>query len=330
MTSPRSLHDIFGKLNELRAVFTLGQRAVPFIEEVLDFLREIAPLIEEIDASMRESTGKMPGATSQLQNVTHQTELATNEILDLVDNVSARLNKLSKTNEATTAAVADIRHVDAHIVRILRRALADQPDVLDKLNALHERKKDMRRSLEAHAATHQDTLQEIRGHMNRIMVSLQVQDITAQQIASVNHLIESIRNRMAVLIKRLDSTPVETTAAEAAKRQTLDNGPTFDANARYTSSRDHQDAADAVFTQGRNASATPSSQDEIDALFNNSAAPGSSADPNTPPASDSPPPPDPPDAPVSQDDIDSLFGSSSAGDTSSPATQDEIDELFSA
>ncbi|NBC01764.1 MAG: chemotaxis protein CheZ [Bacteroidetes bacterium] len=328
MTSPRSLHDILGKLNELRAVFTLGQRAVPFIEEVLDFLREIAPLIEEIDASMRESTGKMPGATSQLENVTHQTELATNEILDLIDAVTAKLNTLSKTNETTAATVADIRQVDAHIVRVLRRALADQPDVLDKLNTLHERKKEMRRSLEAHTATHQATLQEIRGHMNRIMVSLQVQDITAQQIASVNHLIESIRNRMAILIKRLDSTPVETTPAEASKEQTLANGPTFDANARYTSNRTHQDAADAVFTGGTSPPPAPSSQDAIDALFDSGTtadAPDASA-----PPSDTTESPAAPDTPVSQDDIDSLFGGSSDGDAGSPASQDEIDELFSA
>lgn len=328
MTSPRSLHDILGKLNELRAVFTLGQRAVPFIEEVLDFLREIAPLIEEIDASMRESTGKMPGATSQLENVTHQTELATNEILDLVDAVTAKLNKLSKTNEATAATVADIRHVDAHIVRILRRALADQPDVLDQLNTLHERKKNMRRSLEAQTETHQAALQDIRGRMNRIMVSLQVQDITAQQIASVNHLIESIRNRMAVLIKRLDSTPVETTPTEGAKEQTLANGPTFDANARYTSNRTHQDAADAVFTRDEATDATPSSQDEIDALFNSSSATAPQDSPA--PASNPPEPTDAPDTPVSQDDIDSLFGSNSDSDAGSPASQDEIDELFSA
>lgn len=330
MTSARSLHDILGKLNELRAVFTLGQRAVPFIEEVLDFLREIAPLIEEIDASMRESTGKMPGATSQLQNVTHQTELATNEILDLVDAVTAKLNTLAKTNEATAATVKDIRHVDAHIVRVLRRALADQPDVLDKLNVLHERKKEMRRSLEMHTETHQATLQEIRGRMNRIMVSLQVQDITAQQIASVNHLIESIRTRMALLIQRLDTTPMEPAPAEGAPHQTLANGPTFDANARYTSNRTHQDTADAVFTGGAPPAPAVSSQDDIDALFNSPSAAHDAEGGDRPAAPDTQDTVDTPDTPVSQDDIDSLFGHGADAAPGSQASQDEIDELFSA
>jgi len=326
MSSPQSLHDIFGKLNELRAVFTLGQRAVPFIEEVLGFLREIAPLIEDIDASMRESTGQMPGATSQLQNVTHQTELATNEILDLVDDVSGHLKTLSEANADTTATVMDIQYVDAHIVRILREALADKPEVLEQLNTLHERKKAMRRSLQSQAEAHEATLNDIRSRMNRIMVSLQVQDITAQQIASVNHLIESIRGRMATLLDRLDATPVETASPRVEETPAVASGPTFDANARYTSNQAHQEAADAVFG-GAPETAQTSSQDDIDALFDGTSTNAASA---SPPASDTPPATD---ASVSQDEIDSLFdggGGDGGAEDTSRASQDEIDQLFSA
>ncbi len=293
MTSPRTLNDILGKLNELRAVFTLGQRAVPFIEEVLDFLKEIAPLIEEIDSSMRESTGKMPGATSQLKNVTHQTELATNEILDLVDEVTSHLDAIEQENERMAEDVREIRHIDATIIRTVRSALKDQPEVLEKLDELHEEKKALRKSIGDRTQTHHASMEDIRSHVNRIMISLQVQDITAQQIASVNHLIESIRARMATLIERLDTTGVDPTPP--SQSTPLANGPDFDANARYTHDPKRQSTVDEVFSRPRRQSESATSS-------------------------------------VSQDDIDGLFqaANQNSGDGgSTEASQEEIDQLFS-
>ena len=83
-----NLNDFISRLDELENAFQVGRNAIPFIEELVRFVSEITPLLTEVNASLNESTGKIPHATLRLQSVSQATELATTEILNLVDGVT--------------------------------------------------------------------------------------------------------------------------------------------------------------------------------------------------------------------------------------------------
>ncbi len=290
------IQELLSKLNELRAVFILGQRAIPFIEEVVYFLREISPLLSEVNESLAESTRKMPRASSQLKSVTQATEMATTEILDLIDVVLNDLDAFKKSWAAAPKALQALQQQEAQLWHPLPEHWQNQ------LQTLQEERRQHYATLQAMLENQQQLIDSLRERMNRIMMALQVQDITAQQLAAVNHLIESVRNRMAQLIRRLGSEVLD----DLELPQQLFAEGTFDPHARYDRDRSRQQRVDALLHALQNnaplpqdeETAGPASQDEIDALFNGSSTP------------------------ASQDEIDALFG----GGT--PTSQDEIDALF--
>ncbi len=307
-----NISEILGKINELRAVFILGQRAVPFLEEVFYFLKEISPLMDEINLSIRESTHKMPSATSQLQSVTQATELATTEILDLVDVVLGRLGQTRAQLEQNGQHLNALKKADLLTLELLRDELLDRnPALLEQLACIHEEKERVRNLIADNLNAKLRTFDEIREKMNQIMISLQVQDITSQQIAAVNHLIESIRGRMSKLMERLTSDELE----DALPPAVMESGSVFDANASYDRSGQRQAYADdvmrnAAFPAPGSEVASATSQDDIDQLFGGD---GSSST-------------------ASQTDIDQLFGQRTPVATPEPGTyssQVDIDQLFS-
>jgi chemotaxis regulatin CheY-phosphate phosphatase CheZ len=242
----RDITDILNKIDEMRAVFVLGQRAVPFLEEVFFFLKEISPLMDEINASIRESTATMPRATSQLQSVSAATELATTEIMDLVDAVLAQLSPMEASLNSLSEDIAVVDSSSVQITDALRDAYGqlgeDLP--LPVMEAIAAQNSALKRMHDQRADLH--VLTEIRAKVNRIMISLQVQDITAQQIASVNHLIESIRDRMNALAGRLGWSA----SAASDDSWPVYSNTHFDPHARYERGTDRQSIVDRVMAGG--------------------------------------------------------------------------------
>src|SRR5690554_1215843 len=88
MKQSNNMSELFEKLNDLKTVFRYGQKLIPIIQSLIDFMKDTVPLLENINNSIADSTQKMPKATHQISNVTSATELATTEILDIVDVIS--------------------------------------------------------------------------------------------------------------------------------------------------------------------------------------------------------------------------------------------------
>jgi hypothetical protein len=101
------------------------------------------------------------------------------------------------------------------------------------------------------------------------MISLQVQDITAQQIASVNYLIESVQDKISTLLNQLDSDRLPE-VSEHTNFKTI----AFDPNAVYTKAGSRQHLVDEATSdmsepteEAHKDVPDVASQDDIDALF---------------------------------------------------------------
>ena len=95
--SREHFNDLIHKVEEIKALFTIGQRIVPFLEELFKFVQETAPIINDMNESIKESTKKMPKATQQLDKVTEETELATTEMLDRIDTILAKITETTNS-----------------------------------------------------------------------------------------------------------------------------------------------------------------------------------------------------------------------------------------
>ncbi len=218
----KNIVQVFNKLDDLKLVFNYGQKIIPIIQNLIDFMRETVPLLENINNSISESTSKIPKASHKINDVTHATELATTEILDMVDNISGEISKLEKTYDG-------------------------------KFNEM----KSIFTAEELEGA--KESIKKIKDYSNNITLSLQVQDITAQQLAAVNHLIESVQKKLGELINDIEDADLDKIDRMNLE---LDEKITFDPNASYIKKDDHQKVADMIMDSNN-----LSSQEEVDKLF---------------------------------------------------------------
>jgi chemotaxis regulatin CheY-phosphate phosphatase CheZ len=269
----KNLGGILDKINELRALFIFGQRVIPFLEELFYFVNDIVPVLEDINVSIYESANKMPRASSQLNKVTQATEIAATEILDNLDGVLSKLNAIGSHFQTATGDLTALGRLDDEEFEFLKKSLNEnQKDILEKVIGSHTRKRDHLKALRSNAGGLEQSLQDIRTRANDIMISLQVQDITSQQIASVNHLIESVQDRLGNLIDRFKLSGADLVSEiEKAEHHT------FDPLASYDRSGESQRAADEIVQGTAKLMGIPSkpgeppadhaSQDEIDKMF---------------------------------------------------------------
>jgi len=270
----KDLGGILDKINELRALFIFGQRVIPFLEELFYFVNDIIPVLEEINVSIYESANKMPRASSQLNKVSQATELATTEILDSLDSVVSRLNAIDTHFDTATSDLTAIGKLDEELQELVTKSMGgDCKDDMRKFAELNSRKNSHLKAVKANADGLEQSLKDIRSKANDIMFSLQVQDITAQQIASVNHLIESVQSRLSGLIERFNIDGTEL----VGEIEKLDK-KAFNPDASYDHSADRQHSADEIMNRAHHLKShfndydapnqtESTSQDEIDRMF---------------------------------------------------------------
>lgn len=97
---PKNMNQVFSKLSDLKYVFHFGEKLIPIIQSIIEFMRDVVPLLENINQSITDSTNDIPKASHQINNVTSATELATTEILDLVDSISGSLTNMERMLKA--------------------------------------------------------------------------------------------------------------------------------------------------------------------------------------------------------------------------------------
>ena len=251
MKQVTNMTDLFDRLNDLKVVFKYGQKLIPIIQGIIDFMKETVPLLEDINTSIADSTSKIPKAKDQIDNVSSATELATTEILDIVDSVSNDITILEEEIKKEQALESEKQRTWDEIKTKLAadKGSSELVEKYERLNISSKSDSDFLK-----------TLGEVKNNVYNITLSLQVQDITSQQLAAVNHLIESVRTKLASLILHLDETDVSGIEVDGIE---VPENATFDPDAYYTKSTERQDMADDIIKNSQ----AKTSQDEIDKLF---------------------------------------------------------------
>jgi len=247
-----NMSEVFSKLNDLKNVFKFGEKIVPIIQSLIEFMKEIVPLIESINTSISESTAQMPKVSNQINNVTSQTELATTEILDMVDRITNQIMEM----EGVIGSFSSSEKRSSEIKQIIKEKYGNDTELM----ALFQEYLELNNY---HVAF--DKFKEILSQTNndifQITLSLQVQDITSQQLAAVNHLIDSVNNKLSSLVKEIDQSDIR----DDIKILNIEvpHGAVFDPNAKYDRSESRQQNVDEIVTNQKQ----QASQAEIDKLF---------------------------------------------------------------
>lgn len=282
------------KSEELKALFVLGQRVIPFLEEIFLFIQDTSPLIQEISVSIKDNLKKMPKASKQLSKVTEATEMATNEIMDTVDGVMYKSGIIS-TNLSLIKDVGS------------QSDFAQNEDFIRAISNSDE------------------VLKSIKNDAQNIMMSLQVQDITSQQIAAVNNLLETLQVKLSSITNRLKNTEFAT-LIQTGHSELSDALETKTSNLHRTIAFD-PDAVDALTNN-------VARQQDVDDLLKQMGESPESIMNTTASAGDTE------NEEFNADDIDALFASSNgngeeqgtkeeeSADSDEPFSQDDIDALF--
>ncbi len=161
------------------------------VESVIHALQKVIALLDRIKNTIQESSGKIPKAAVQLDTVTKATEMATVEILNVLDTVSQK-----------------IEGAENGLDQLRKLALPDEG-----LKIVSEVSR---------------SIQDVKEDTLNITMALQVQDITAQKIAAANHLIESVRMELLHELNHFQSAAVESLPKTAAAlSQSFDKNASF-------------------------------------------------------------------------------------------------------
>jgi chemotaxis regulatin CheY-phosphate phosphatase CheZ len=180
-------------------------------ESVITALQKVITLLDRIKNAIEESSSKIPNASVQLNTVTQATELATVEILDVLDVMGTKIHILENgMNEFDQAGLSE--------KQILMMTGIKQ------------------------------TLAELQESTSNITVALQVQDITAQKIGAANHLIESVRKELLNELNYFETARQKTDDARRKVEVEIDGPKAFDVNASYMKTPEHQSKIDQVIT----------------------------------------------------------------------------------
>ncbi len=206
----KDLQVLLKKAEELKALFVLGQRVIPMLEEIFVFVSEIQPLLDDINSSIEENLKKMPSASKQLSKVTEATEKSTNEIMDIVDGlvyksdlIKSNLQSIREDNKNKISGMREI-------LEIIQKAINqnnDPKDVLPDISrAIAKLKTSEKGEVNVIVDNSVEILDTIQMDSSSIMMSLQVQDITSQQIAAVNHLLETVQEKLKGILSKYQSS----------------------------------------------------------------------------------------------------------------------------
>ncbi len=182
----------------------------PYYDRIKSFLVEIKSLLYQVNDSISDNVQKMPGAAKKIYKVTEATEAATNEILDAVDNVLKRIDNALDNYSKLTKIIHDDRVIVLETINTTIQFLTaniEKEEIiayLDEFREKYEFRSDNNLEFNNLIADSKEILTNITNDSTQIMMSSQVQDITSQQLAAVNHTLESVAEKLKKILFAID------------------------------------------------------------------------------------------------------------------------------
>jgi chemotaxis regulatin CheY-phosphate phosphatase CheZ len=213
------------------------------LSQFVHALSGLLPMLDHIKATIEESSGKIPKASSQLHSVTQATESATVEILNALDDMTQNVGTAERGLQRLAAIILETAGDVRDAIGLLQKNPSADPEHARGVETLVHMLS-AGRSTEAQQIVETVTgvLATTRDSSMNIAMALQVQDITSQQIASVTHMIESVRLELTHMLGQFRG---EATGGPAKQAE-----PThFDTDAQYTPTAERQDQADMIIQQ---------------------------------------------------------------------------------
>ena len=247
-----NMQQLFERLGDLKSFFVYGQKLIPTLQKIVDFMQATIPLLETVNKSITESTGKLPKAAIQINSVTNATEVAVTEILDVVDGATNDLMTIIKKLKSLHERVQK----QGESIQRLQAKYPNDPDVQELIQ--NGSNPEVMQHDSSEVISLADKIQE--GLMN-ITISLQVQDITSQQLASANHLMTSIQTKLSSLLFDIDTKEIMKHHVDTTIDLSKDLA--FNPEARYDKNHENQSFVDNLVTDNQ----IQQSQKDIDELF---------------------------------------------------------------
>lgn len=96
----KNIDDVIKKVDTLRESIKMSDEILPLVSDMFVFIKDVIPLLLEANAFMKDGTNKIPTAAENIQNVSKTTELATHEVLDKLDTITAEMETLKENLQA--------------------------------------------------------------------------------------------------------------------------------------------------------------------------------------------------------------------------------------
>ena len=99
MNRNQDITDILAAISAMQKYSNSKEEMLPFLTDLFSFIQGVAPVLGELSSSLNESAQKLPLASDRIEDVSKATEMASNEILDSLDRMTATLESFQKGRE---------------------------------------------------------------------------------------------------------------------------------------------------------------------------------------------------------------------------------------
>lgn len=227
----------------------LSDTGAGVMKDFIHLLHEIVPLLENVKNSIEDSSSRIPKASTQLSKVTQATESATVEILNVLDAMTAKITNAEGQLQKLKSVIQNSKGAAKKVSEQLRSTTSGNGAyAYVELLTLIANEYVAGIDHESTISTVEKLLSETKEDSMNIAITLQVQDITSQQIAGVAHIIESVQTQLAHALDRFENGEASEIAKENVQQPTT-AGPAFDIDAHFTKPGERQDVADEIVKQ---------------------------------------------------------------------------------
>jgi len=263
---------IKGARTHAKAHLLVFKDSFPRLRHTVEFAEQVVPTINRMIRIWPEKAGSIPQATSNLRKVTEATEMATTEIMDVVDGITEQIEDLKARLQAQRNSLGEgIKSVDEKRQKV-EACLGDgKGPKAQVLKEVVQWQQSLESTLGEWGRTLDEVVQGLEGindSLFQILNTLQFQDITAQQIEATKAILAELNEDLKALFKGF--TQMELGGRVEVRRGTFDKQAHYD---REEAER-KQRMADQIFEGRRTEEQNEGeevgeivSQDDIDAIF---------------------------------------------------------------